>query len=211
MDYSKPIFFFQGRQAFLNSRKQILFLLQDDLTVTAAAQWRVQTNGTISIDSSGSTATLTIEDKKMQVQILAGPSGAKFQDLPSARTANAPQLHPGSTDQDNSPAHMLAIDIPVDYHPSSPLDATMERPELQGCNASERCTCGLGIRFAQVKPSNDGYFHHHDLLSRLCRTVSTSVSLHSPFLCASTRAHPFLFGRLQGLCLLGLVYGSRIG
>ena len=114
MDCSKP--FFSSRAVrrgirFLNARKQIL--LQDELTVTAAAQWRVQTNGTISIDSSGSTATLTIEDKKMQVQILAGPSGAKFQDLPSARTANAPQLNPGSTDQDNSPAHVLAIDIPV--------------------------------------------------------------------------------------------------
>ena len=96
---------------FLNARKQIL--LQDELTVTAAAQWRVQTNGTITIDASGSTATLTIEDKKMQVQILSGPSGAKFQDLPSSRTANAPQLEPGTTDQDNSPARVLAIDIPA--------------------------------------------------------------------------------------------------
>lgn len=86
--------------------------MQDELTVNAAAQWRVQTNGTISIDSSGSTATLTIEDKKMQVQILSGPSGAKFQDLPSSRTAKAPQLT-GGTDQDNSPAHVLAIDIPA--------------------------------------------------------------------------------------------------
>jgi hypothetical protein len=96
---------------FLNSRKQIL--LQDEVTVNAAAQWRVQTNGTITIDSSGSTATLTIEDKKMQVQILSGPSGAKFQDLPSSRTANAPPLLPGTTDQDNSPARVLAIDIPA--------------------------------------------------------------------------------------------------
>lgn len=96
---------------FLNSRKQIL--LQDELTVTAASQWRVQTNGTITIDSSGSTATLTIEDKKMQVQILSGPSGAKFQDLPSSRTANAPSLVAGTTDQDNSPARVLAIDIPA--------------------------------------------------------------------------------------------------
>jgi len=87
--------------------------LQDELTVTSAAQWRVQTNGTISIDSSGSTATLTIEDKKMQVQILSGPSGAKFQDLPSSRTANAPQLIAGTTDQDNSPSRVLAIDIPA--------------------------------------------------------------------------------------------------
>lgn len=96
---------------FLNARKQIL--LQDEVTVNAAAQWRVQTNGTITIDSSGSTATLTIEDKKMQVQILAGPTGAKFQDLPSTRTANAPQLDAGTTDQDNSPARVLAIDIPA--------------------------------------------------------------------------------------------------
>jgi hypothetical protein len=96
---------------FLNSRKQIL--LQDELTISATAQWRVQTNGTITIDSSGSTATLTIEDKRMQVQILSGPSGAKFQDLPSSRTANAPQLNPGTTDQDNSPTRVLAIDIPA--------------------------------------------------------------------------------------------------
>lgn len=96
---------------FLNARKQIL--LQDELTVTATAQWRVQTNGTITIDSSGTTATLTIEDKKMQVQILSGPTGAKFQDLPPTRTANAPPLDPGSTDQDNTPVRVLAIDIPA--------------------------------------------------------------------------------------------------
>jgi hypothetical protein len=96
---------------FLNARKQIL--LQDELTANADAQWRVQTNGTITINSSGTTATLTIEDKKMQVQILSGPSGAKFQDLPSSRTAKAPQLLAGTVDQDNSPARVLAIDIPA--------------------------------------------------------------------------------------------------
>ena len=96
---------------FLNSRKQIL--LQDEVTVNAASQWRIQTNGTITIDSSGTTATLTIENKTMQVQILSGPSGAKFQNLPSSRTANAPQLLSGTVDQDNSPASVLAIDIPT--------------------------------------------------------------------------------------------------
>ncbi|KAG8785379.1 hypothetical protein FRC15_001486 [Serendipita sp. 397] len=77
---------------FLPGRRQVL--VQDELTdVTDAAQWRAQTNATISIDTDGRTATLTLEGKKLVAQILS-PEGVQFTDLPSTRTDNAPSRFP---------------------------------------------------------------------------------------------------------------------
>ncbi|KAG8875439.1 hypothetical protein FRC20_003853 [Serendipita sp. 405] len=96
---------------FLPGRRQVL--VQDELTdVTDAAQWRAQTNATISIDTDGRTATLTLEGKKLVAQILS-PEGVQFTDLPSTRTDNAPGLAPGLKDMDNLGARVLAIDIPA--------------------------------------------------------------------------------------------------
>jgi hypothetical protein len=96
---------------FLPGRRQVL--IQDELTgITEASQWRGQTNATISIDSSGRTATLTLEGKKLVAQILS-PEGVTFSDLPSSRTANAPAIGAGLVDMTNGDARVLAIDIPA--------------------------------------------------------------------------------------------------
>jgi len=95
----------------LPGRRQVL--IQDELTtIPDAAQWRAQTNATISIDTTGRTATLTLDGKNMVAQILS-PDNAKFTDLPSTRTDAAPTLAPGLVDMDNGAARVLAIDIPA--------------------------------------------------------------------------------------------------
>lgn len=97
---------------FINGRRQVL--LQDELTdVEDPAQWRVQTNATVTINDPPTSATLELEGKKLTVQILSGPDGAGFTSLPSSRTDIAPQLGPDMVDQDTSPSTVLAIDIPA--------------------------------------------------------------------------------------------------
>ncbi|CCA69124.1 hypothetical protein PIIN_03024 [Serendipita indica DSM 11827] len=96
---------------FLPGRRQVL--IQDELTgVTAASQWRAQTNATISIDSTGRSATLTLNGKRLVAQILS-PENVQFQDLESKRTERAPPIAPGLEDMDNGPARVLAIDLPT--------------------------------------------------------------------------------------------------
>jgi len=96
---------------FLPGRRQVL--LQDELVgITDASQWRVQTNATISIDSTGRIATLALGGQNLVAQILS-PDGVTFQDLPSTRTANAPPIDPGMADMDNLGARVLAIDLPT--------------------------------------------------------------------------------------------------
>lgn len=95
----------------LPGRRQVL--LQDELVdITETAQWRVQTNATVSIDSTGQTATLSLGGQNLVAQILS-PNGLTFSHLPASRTANAPAIGPGMQDMDNTPATVLAIDIPA--------------------------------------------------------------------------------------------------
>lgn len=95
----------------LPGRRQVL--LQDELTsITEAAQWRVQTNATISIDSTGRIATLALGGQNLVAKILS-PDGVTFSDLPSSRTSKAPAIAPGLQDMDNGNARVLAIDIPA--------------------------------------------------------------------------------------------------
>lgn len=94
----------------LPGRRQVL--LQDELTsIPDASQWRVQTNATISIDSTGRIATLALGGKNLIAKILS-PDGVTFSDLPSSRTSKAPAIAPGLQDMDNGNARVLAIDIP---------------------------------------------------------------------------------------------------
>jgi hypothetical protein len=96
----------------LNARRQIL--VQDEITATGQIQWRMQTNATIAVDTTGTSATLTIDDKTMIVQLLNAPTGAKFERLDPVRTANAPQLNPGQeADQENPGVSVLAITLPA--------------------------------------------------------------------------------------------------
>ena len=108
---SRPRTFVRGIR-MLNARRQIL--VQDEITATAGIQWRMHTNATIAVDTSGTSATLKIEDKTLIVQLLNAPTGAKFERLDPVRTANAPQLNPGQeADQENPGVSVLAITLPA--------------------------------------------------------------------------------------------------
>lgn len=61
----------------LNQRRQIL--IQDEFTGTAAtAEWRMQTNATISYSSDKRTANLELGGQKMSVQILSSAPNLTF-------------------------------------------------------------------------------------------------------------------------------------
>ena len=96
---------------FLPGRRQIL--LQDELAgITENSQWRVQTNATVSIDSTGRVATMSLGGQTLVAQILS-PDSVTFTNLPSTRTSNAPPIAAGCTDMDNLGASVLAIDLPT--------------------------------------------------------------------------------------------------
>lgn len=98
---------------FINGRKQVL--LQDELTgINATTYWRMHTNATIAIDTAGTTATLTIEDKTMQVVLLNPPTGLQWQNVGPVRTEDAPALATGQeADQENPGVSVLSLSIPA--------------------------------------------------------------------------------------------------
>jgi hypothetical protein len=92
----------------LNGRKQVL--LQDEMTVSAGVQWRIQTNATV--ETSGTTATLTLDGQTMKVEILNAPSGAAFTtQKPAARLPGG--TAPPVPDQPNADITVLIIDLPA--------------------------------------------------------------------------------------------------
>jgi hypothetical protein len=90
---------------YLNGRKQVL--LQDEVNVNAAAQWRMHTNATVT--PNGSSATLALGGKTMKVQILSPPN-AQFATMNATRLPNDPK--PPAPDQDNPGVTVLTIDLP---------------------------------------------------------------------------------------------------
>lgn len=91
----------------INGRKQIL--LQDDINAQADIQWRMHTNATVSIDNTGTVATLALGGKTMQVQLLNSSGGAKFTTQDAVRLSTDPQLPTGMTDQPNPGVTVLTI------------------------------------------------------------------------------------------------------
>jgi len=96
----------------INGRKQVL--LQDDISnASTAVQWRMHTNATITIASSGTSATLTLASKTLQVQLLNAPSGVTFSTAQPVRYSTDPPLPSGQTDQPNPGVTVLVIDVPA--------------------------------------------------------------------------------------------------
>lgn len=89
----------------LNARKQVL--LQTEIEASASIQWRMHTNATVSIDSSGTTATLTLDGETMIVTILNAPSGAVFTTSEAVRYSTDPT--PPDPDQENPGVTVLII------------------------------------------------------------------------------------------------------
>lgn len=94
---------------FINNRQRVL--LQDEIDAPTTGQWRMHTNATISIDSSGTSATLSLGGQKLTVQILSPSSGATFGTMPAQRLPTDPP--PPQPDQPNPGVLVLTINIPA--------------------------------------------------------------------------------------------------
>ncbi|KAJ7606146.1 chondroitin AC/alginate lyase [Mycena polygramma] len=91
----------------LNGRKQVL--LQDEINTSVAVMWRMHTNATVS--TSGTSATLKIDDKTMDVSILNAPDGATF--TTSAAQRLSTDVTPPAPDQENPGVTVLIISLPA--------------------------------------------------------------------------------------------------
>lgn len=93
----------------INGRKQVL--LQDDINASGSIMWRMHTNATVSV--SGTSATLTIGDKKLQMTILNAPDGVSMTTGPAQRFASDPALPEGQVDQRNPGVTVVMINLPA--------------------------------------------------------------------------------------------------
>ena len=93
----------------INQRRQVL--IQDEINASAGVMWRMHTNATVSIDSAGTTATLTLDGQTMKISLLNAPSGAKFTTMEPVRFSTDPALPSGQVDQPNPGVTVLAISL----------------------------------------------------------------------------------------------------
>ncbi|EIN14048.1 heparinase II/III family protein [Punctularia strigosozonata HHB-11173 SS5] len=115
----------------INGRKQVL--LQDDITASAPIMWRLQTNATVSVDSSGTSATLTIEGKVVKMEILNAPSGATITTGDAVRLASDPPLPAGQSDQPNPGVTVVSISLDAGTYSLQVLFS----PQWDGMSASD--------------------------------------------------------------------------
>ncbi|PPQ64475.1 hypothetical protein CVT26_002014 [Gymnopilus dilepis] len=116
----------------LNARKQIL--LQDEINSPDEVQWRMHTNATVNIDSSGTSATLTLDGQTMIVQILNPPPGASFSKSDAVRFPTDPP--PPAPDQPNPGVTVLIIDLPAGQYTLEVLF----NPQWPGMSSSDFVT-----------------------------------------------------------------------
>lgn len=95
----------------INGRTQVL--LQDEINASSAVMWRMHTNATVTIDSSGTNATLALDGQTLTVQILNAPSGATFATMAAVRLPSDPPTPAGSPDQPNPGVTVLTISLPA--------------------------------------------------------------------------------------------------
>lgn len=89
----------------LNNRRQVL--LQDEINAQQPVEWRMHTNATVTIDSSGTSATLSLDNETMHVTMLDPPSGARFSTQSASRGDVVPA--PAFGDQENPGVTVLTI------------------------------------------------------------------------------------------------------
>jgi hypothetical protein len=104
----------------INGRKQVL--LQDDITAGDIVTWVMHTNATVSLDSSKTTATLTIGSATLTMQILNAPQGAQFSTKDATRFSTDPSV-PQSSDpnqqaQNNDQANPGVTQLMIDGLPA---------------------------------------------------------------------------------------------
>ena len=113
----------------LNGRKQVL--LQDDINAQGTIMWRMHTNATVTV--SGTTATLTIGDKKLVMSILDPPEGVTVTTGPAVRFDDDPPLPPGQTDMPNPGVTVVMINLPAGTYSLQVLF----NPQWDGMSASD--------------------------------------------------------------------------
>ena len=91
----------------INDRKQVL--LQDDITASQSIMWRIHTNATVTVDTSGTSATMKIGDKTVQMVILNPTSEMKITTGPAERFSDDPALPTGQVDQPNPGVTVVMI------------------------------------------------------------------------------------------------------
>ncbi|EIW74347.1 heparinase II III family protein [Coniophora puteana RWD-64-598 SS2] len=95
----------------INARKQVL--VQDEINSQAPVQWRAHTNATVSLSNNNQTATLTIGDATMVVELVNPPSGAAFSTVAATRLPTDPTLPAGGEDLPNDTVTVLAVSLPA--------------------------------------------------------------------------------------------------
>ncbi|KAF9462099.1 heparinase II/III family protein [Collybia nuda] len=95
----------------LNARRQVL--IQDEINSQNSVQWRMHTNATIEVDTTGggTSAKLTIGDKTMLVTMLNPPTGATFSSSDAVRMPS--DVTPPIPDQENPGVKVLIISLPA--------------------------------------------------------------------------------------------------
>ena len=98
----------------LNGRKQVL--LQDDIEASQPIMWRMHTNATVKVDTSGTSATLTIGTQSLTMTILNAPAGAAFTTGDAVRFADDPPLPSDAVDSPNPGVTVVMINLPAGSH-----------------------------------------------------------------------------------------------
>ena len=115
----------------INGRKQVL--IQDDITSTQPMMWRMHTNATVNIDSSGTSATLTIDGKTLIMQILNPTSDMQITQGNAIRFPDDPPLPAGAVDQDNPGVVVVMINM----QPGTKSLQVLFNPQWDGMSASD--------------------------------------------------------------------------
>ncbi|KAI0778382.1 chondroitin AC/alginate lyase [Trametes elegans] len=116
----------------LNGRKQVL--LQDDINASGDIMWRMHTNATVKVD--GTSATLTIGDKNLQMTILNAPNGVQLSTGDAVRFSDDPALPDGQSDQPNPGVTVVMITLPAGEYSLQVLF----NPQWEGMSSSDFVT-----------------------------------------------------------------------
>jgi len=95
----------------INGRKQVL--LQDEINASGSVMWRAHTNATVSINSGGTSATLTLDGQTLTMTLLSPPNGAQIITMQPVAFPTDPPTPAGSPDQPNPGVTVVAISLPA--------------------------------------------------------------------------------------------------
>ncbi len=93
--------------------------------------WRMHTNATVTVD--GTSATLKIGDKTLQMTILNPPNGVSITTGPAVRFSDDPPLPPDASDQENPGVTVVMINLPAGTYSLQVLF----NPQWAGMSASD--------------------------------------------------------------------------